>query len=115
MLKTAGETLQQERERQNLTYEDIEKETHIRAKNLEAIEKGNWEVFPSRTYIQGIIKGYGKFLELDTDTLLAYFRREYERHESMKFQTKATKEQFTPQTKKVIRYTIATIVLLFIL
>ena len=33
----------------------------------------------------------------------------------MKFQTKETKEQFTPQTKKVIRYTIATIVLLFIL
>lgn len=114
MLKTAGETLKQERIKKSQSLEQIEKVTHIRAKNLKAIEESTWDAFPSRTYIQGIITVYGRHLDLDTTTLLAYFRREYDEHESQKFKTKATKDQFTPQAKKIIRYSIALIVALFI-
>jgi cytoskeletal protein RodZ len=113
MLKTAGETLKQERYKKSLSFEQIEKITHIRAKNLKAIEESKWEMFPSQTYIQGIITTYGKHLDLDIPTLLAYFRREYEEHEMQKFKTRATKEQFTPQTKKVIRYVMILIFVLF--
>ena len=115
MLKTAGETLGQERHKKNLTFEDIEKATHIRAKNLEAIEQSNWGLFPSRTYIQGIITVYGRHLGLDTELLQAYFRREYEKHEQLKFKTRATKSQFTPQTRQIIRITIVIIFVLFAL
>src|SRR5258708_958444 len=45
---------------------------------LEAIEADNWEKLPPLIFIQGFIKNYGKFLNLDTNKLLAILRRDFE-------------------------------------
>jgi transcriptional regulator with XRE-family HTH domain len=110
---TIGEILKKEREGKNLTLEEIEKLTKIRKKNLEAIEKNDWRKFPSKTYIVGIIKSYGKFLQLNEDKLIAFFRRQYEKKEEIKFKETVRKTYLTPQTKKIFKILIYLIVMIF--
>lgn len=68
-----GYTLRQERERQNLSIEDIEQGTSIRAVYIEAIENGEYDKLPGTVYTKGFIKNYAKFLELDADALAKEF------------------------------------------
>ena len=113
MVTHVGTILKNERERQNISLEDVEKATRIRTKNLIAIEDENWDIFPSRTYVQGIIKRYSRFLNLSEQKLLAYFRRDYERHENIKFKKRTAKEQFTPRKKRIIQAIVLGIVVSF--
>jgi len=68
-----GYTLRQERERQNLSIEDIEQGTSIRALYIEAIENGEYDKLPGNVYTKGFIKNYAKFLELDADAMVKEF------------------------------------------
>ena len=68
-----GYTLRQERERQNLSIEDIEQGTSIRALYIEAIENGEYDKLPGTVYTKGFIKNYAKFLELDADAMVKEF------------------------------------------
>lgn len=113
MVTSVGELLKSEREKQHLSLEDVEAHTRIRQKNLIAVEKGDWRIFSSRTYIQGIIRTYSAFLKLDEEKMLAYFRREYERLESLKFKKRTTAKQFTPLTKRVAGVVVTCLILLF--
>lgn len=113
MVTNVGELLKKERLRQGLSLEEVEKSTRIRQKNLAAIEGSRWTHFSSRTYIQGIIGTYGRFLELDEEKILAYFRREYERHEQLKFKKRTSATQFIPLTKRVVRLTVILLIVLF--
>ena len=113
MVTNIGAVLKQERLRQELSLEDIQKTTRIREKNLVAVEECNWSVFSSRTYIQGIIRTYSAYLHLDEEKMLAYFRREYERHEQLKFKKRTSSTQFAPFTKRVVRLIILLLILVF--
>lgn len=111
---TIGEILKKEREDKKLILEDIEKGTKIRKKNLEAIEKNEWEKFSSKTYIIGVIKTYGRFLNINQEKLLAVFRREYEKKEEINFKKKIDKKYITP-VKQVFRFLIFLVVFIFII
>lgn len=111
---TIGEILKKERESKNLTLEDIQKNTKIRIKNLAAIEKNEWEKISSKTYIIGIIKTYGRFLNANEEKLLAVFRREYEKKEEINFKKKINKKYITP-IKQVFRFLIFLVVFIFII
>src|SRR3990167_7158903 len=76
-MRTVGQILQEEREKQFYTLDEIEKATKIRKSLLEALEAGQYTKLPPPTFVQGFIKNYGKFLKLDPDKLLAIFRREF--------------------------------------
>lgn len=76
-MRTVGQILKEERERKFYTLEEIEKATKIRKELLQALESGQYSKLPPPTFVQGFIKNYGKFLKLDTDKLLAIFRREF--------------------------------------
>lgn len=115
MIAHVGELLRAEREKQSLSLHDVEKQTKIREKSLAAVERGSWESFSSRTYIQGIIRTYSAFLEMDEEKMLAYFRREYEKREQVKFKERTTARQFTPLSKKVMRYVVGALVVVFTL
>jgi len=110
---TIGEILIRERRKRDLTLEQVEKATKIRKKNLEAVEKNDWKNFSSKTYIVGIIKIYGRFLDLNENKLIAFFRRQYEKREEIKFKEKINKTHLTPQTKKIFKLSIVLIFLLF--
>ena len=68
-----GYTLRQERERQNLSINDIEQGTSIRALYIEAIENGEYDKLPGTIYTKGFIKNYAKFLNMDADALAKEF------------------------------------------
>ncbi|OGK22031.1 hypothetical protein A3C23_03025 [Candidatus Roizmanbacteria bacterium RIFCSPHIGHO2_02_FULL_37_13b] len=108
---TTGTILNKERIRRELSIEDVEKKTRIRKKYLSAIENDDWSIFPSKTYILGILKSYGKFLDLDGDKLTAFFRREYEKKEEIRFKRKVPKTYLTPNTKRAL----STLMFIFIL
>lgn len=76
-MRTVGQILKEERERKFYTLDEIEKATKIRKELLEALEVGQYQKLPPLTFIQGFIKNYGKFLGLNTEKLLAIFRREF--------------------------------------
>ncbi len=76
-MRTVGQILREERERKFYTLDEIEKATKIRRELLEALESDNFTKLPPATFVQGFIKNYGKFLGLDTNKLLAIFRREF--------------------------------------
>ena len=64
-----GYTLRQERERRNLSINDIEQGTSIRALYIEAIEAGEYDTLPGKIYTKGFVKNYAKFLGMDADAM----------------------------------------------
>ena len=74
----AGERLRQERTRRNLTLQDVEKATRIKASFLAAIERGDYKKLPSSAYAQGFVRNYAEFLGLPVRQVLAVFRREFD-------------------------------------
>lgn len=77
-MQTVGEILRETRVEKLLSLEDVEKHTKIRKELLEALEKNDYDKLPPATFVQGFIKNYGKYLNLNVDKLLALFRRDYE-------------------------------------
>ncbi len=103
---TVGEILKKERIKKNISLEEIEKITRIRKKYLQAIEENNWSYFSSKIYINGIIKNYAKILNLNTEKVLAIFRRDYGKKELIKFKKRLTEDFLNPTTKKIFQYLI---------
>jgi len=111
---TVGEILRTTREKKNLTLQQVEKHSRIRAKFLAAIEENNWSSFTSKIYITGLIKNYAKFLDLDENKMLAFFRRDYERLEETHFKKRISTSSLMPETRTVIYIGLAIIFLLFV-
>ena len=74
----AGQKLKDKRIAKGLTIEQVSKETKIRASYLSAIEKGEYQKLPASTYIQGFVRNYAKYLDLNEQEILAIFRREFD-------------------------------------
>lgn len=68
-----GDKLREAREKQNLTYKDIEKGTSIRALYIEYIENGNYDELPADVYTKGFIRSYANFLKLNPNELVQEF------------------------------------------
>ncbi len=110
---SVGEILRREREKQNKTLRDIEKQSRVREKVLLAVEENNWDSFSSKVYITGAIKNYAATLDLDPDKMLAYFRRDYEKKEVIRFKQNLPLQNLLPETKKIVFAMIVVIFLLF--
>lgn len=106
-MRTFGQILKEEREAKEYTLEDIEKHTKIRKELLEALEEGNFSKLPPPAFVQGFIKNYGKFLNLDINKLLAIFRRDFEgkKHPPVVLESFAN-----PVEKKRLRITPARVI-----
>lgn len=71
-----GDILRSERERQNLTIQDIAKGTSIRALYIESIENGEYDQLPGTVYAKGFIRNYANFLKIDADAVVRQFMEE---------------------------------------
>lgn len=60
-----GKKLRKAREAQNLTIEDLQKQTKLRTKYIKSIEKGDFSVFPGDVYAKGAIRNYAEVVGLD--------------------------------------------------
>jgi cytoskeletal protein RodZ len=64
-----GETLRRERERQGLSYQQVEAELRIRSHYLRMMEDGRLDALPGAAYARGFVREYASFLGLDGDAL----------------------------------------------
>ena len=108
---TVGQLLKQERENKNISLKEVEKKIKVREKYLRALENNDWDYFASKVYVNGIIKNYAHFLELDSNRILAFFRRDYEKKEDVRFKKRISSGYLTPQTK---RFALIGIIVTFI-
>jgi hypothetical protein len=71
-----GAGLREARLRRGLALADVERETCIRAANLEAIEDEQFDELPGDVYAAAFVREYAAFLDLDADYFVERFRDE---------------------------------------
>lgn len=72
---TAGEVLKTKRKSLGKTIQQISQETKIQERFLEYIENDEYDKFDSDVFVSGFIKIYSDNLGLDTERVLALYRR----------------------------------------
>lgn len=77
-MNTVGTMLKEARIAKGISLVDVEKQTKIRLKFLEAIEQDAYHLLPSPVYAKGFVKNYSEFLGLDSNVVMAFFRRQSE-------------------------------------
>jgi cytoskeleton protein RodZ len=73
---SVGNKLRDARNRHKLSLPEVEAETKIRSRYLQAIENEEWDQLPEATYTRAFIRTYGRFLGLDGDRLAEEQRRD---------------------------------------
>ena len=76
-MQSAGDLLRQQRLKLKLTFTQVADLTKIPVKTLRAIEKNRFADLPGATYSQGFIKNYAAVLKLDSQLVLAVWRRDF--------------------------------------
>lgn len=79
-MKSIGQLLRSEREKKKLTLQDVQKHIKIHPTYIRALEDDNYAVFEGKVHAKGFLRIYSKFLDLNTEELLALWRRDYERY-----------------------------------
>jgi cytoskeletal protein RodZ len=74
--ETLGEILERRRRSLGRSLADAEADTRIRARLLEALEKGDYEALPSPAYVRGYVISYAKFLGLESAPLVELYDKE---------------------------------------
>ena len=69
-MESFGNILAETREKKQLSYENIEAETKILKRYLEALEEEQLDVFSGETYILGFLRNYSDYLGCDTNHLI---------------------------------------------
>ena len=111
-MESPGKFLKKERERRNISLEEISNFTKIKEDYLKAIEEDKYELLPPALYIKGYLNGYARYLALDPkDIVLQYqnYLKSLEPPEPVEVQ------QQVPSPKKSIRpWFLFSLILVFI-
>jgi len=73
-MESIGEKLRLARERNNLTIEQVARETHVARRFLKALEDEEFSAFPGETYAMGFLRSYAEYLGLDPEELIGIYR-----------------------------------------
>jgi len=74
-VKDIGRRLKAKREELGLTVDQVQAETKIRRRYLEALEAGKDGLIPGDVYVKGFLRFYANFLGLDGQALVAEYRQ----------------------------------------
>lgn len=83
-----GQLLRQAREEKQLSLADVERETKIRIRYLEALEAENFSVLPGTVYMFGFVRSYASFLGLDAEEMVARLKKEYQSEQEVQVESK---------------------------
>lgn len=100
--KSFGQKLKLSRLRRELTIEQAEEATKVRARYLEAFETDDFDSLPDLVYALGFLKRYLEFLNLPEDRFLDEFKRSEAAWRSLKRQGTITPENTVHEPKFVI-------------
>jgi cytoskeleton protein RodZ len=73
-MESIGDKLKEARERNNITLDQVARETHVAKRFLKALEDEEFAVFPGETYSLGFLRSYAEYLGLNADELVARYR-----------------------------------------
>jgi cytoskeletal protein RodZ len=73
IFREIGEQLRSNRESLNLNLDEVERNTHVKAHYLEALEYGAMNKLPSTVQTRGMLSNYASFLDMDVDAILLRF------------------------------------------
>ena len=65
-----GDVLKEERKKRKLSLEEIHQKTRVSLSYLQAIEEGQWDVFPAEVYRVGFLKDYAAYLKMDVEKIV---------------------------------------------
>lgn len=71
-----GEVLRAAREARAVDVARVERDTKIRARYVEALERGEYRDLPGAVYTKGFLRNYGQYLGLDPEYLIDLYRLE---------------------------------------
>jgi cytoskeleton protein RodZ len=73
IFKEIGLELRHNREALSLHLDEVERNTHVKAHYLEALEQGAMDKLPSTVQTRGMLSNYASFLDMDVDAVLLRF------------------------------------------
>ncbi|HET9590779.1 MAG TPA: RodZ domain-containing protein [Anaerolineales bacterium] len=73
IFREIGARLRERRELLSLHLDEVERNTHVKAHYLMALEKGAMDELPSTVQTRGMLSNYATFLDMDVDALLLRF------------------------------------------
>ena len=91
-MKDIGNFLRERREASGISLIEIEKDLKIRKKYLQALEEGNIDIIPGKTYLIGYLRNYSKYLGIDDEDIIQIIQT-YKNLEKQKTDLKETKEE----------------------
>ena len=91
-MKDIGNFLRERREARGISLIEVEKDLKIRKKYLQALEEGNIDVIPGKTYINGYLRNYSKYLGIDEKNINQTIQT-YNNLEKQKTGLEKTKEE----------------------
>ena len=69
-----GSYLRQERERQQVSLQDVAAATKIQLKFLEALEHDAYDQLPAAPFVVGFLRAYAQYIALDPEMVLTAYR-----------------------------------------
>lgn len=72
-MKITGQILKENRERKGISLNEVAIATKINARSLAAMEEGDLDHLPPKTFLRGFVRAYAAYLELDVDSVLGTF------------------------------------------
>lgn len=76
LFATPGQLLRAQREKQELSLQDIANRIHLDIKIIESIEKDNYEGMPAATYVKGYLRSYAKTVGADADNVVKLYNED---------------------------------------
>ena len=75
-MKITGELLKAERLKRDLSVQDVAYALKLNSKTIAAIECGDLDQLPAKTFIRGFVKSYADYLKINTENVLKQFQEE---------------------------------------
>jgi len=91
-MKDIGNFLRERREARGISLIEVEKDLKIRKKYLQALEEGNLDAIPGKTYLIGYLRNYSKYLGIDEENISQIIQT-YNNLEKRKISLEKTKEE----------------------
>ena len=84
-----GEYLRAERERRNISIEQIASATKINIKLLHALEADSYDSLPAKPFVRGFVTNYARYIGLDPQEVLSRFETFLDENTGLKFKRPA--------------------------
>lgn len=75
-MKITGELLKSERIKKDLSIQDVAYALKLSSRIIQAIESGDTDELPAKTFVRGFVKSYADYLKIDSEAVLKQFQEE---------------------------------------